>query len=151
MFIENRIKYWRVRNEQIRGHKDLKTKRLAKNQKVFPKNWVRYNFTERWKKIQKKKGHSFSNEKRLFTEELITERNYLFMKLKQFKIERTGKHKKRKVQANKSIRWMPWHREPTKDVTSCEKPRGAANKLRSADIRMRKLPWWRTMERILNT
>ena len=23
---------------------------------------------------------------------------------------------------------MPWHQEPKKDVTSCEKPRGAANK-----------------------
>ena len=33
---------------------------------------------------------------------------------------------------------MPWHQEPTKDVVSCEKLRGAANKLRSADIRMGK-------------
>ena len=24
---------------------------------------------------------------------------------------------------------MPWHQEPTKDVTSCDKPRLAANKL----------------------
>ena len=40
------------------------------------------------------------------------------------------------VQAKKSIRGMPWHQEPTKDVTSCEKLRGAANKPRSADIRM---------------
>ena len=31
---------------------------------------------------------------------------------------------------------MPWHREPKKDVTSCEKLRGAANKHRSVDIRM---------------
>ena len=23
---------------------------------------------------------------------------------------------------------MPWHQEPKKDVTSCDKPRGAANK-----------------------
>ena len=35
----------------------------------------------------------------------------------------------RKVQANKSTRRMPWHQEPKKDVTSCDKPRGAANKL----------------------
>ena len=33
---------------------------------------------------------------------------------------------------------MPGHQEPTKDVISCEKPWGAANKLRSADIRMGK-------------
>ncbi len=34
---------------------------------------------------------------------------------------------------------MPRHQKPKKDVTSCEKPRGVANKLRSGDIRMRKL------------
>ena len=44
----------------------------------------------------------------------------------------------RKVQANKSIRRMPWHQEPMKDVISCDKLRGAANKLRSADFRMGK-------------
>ena len=26
-------------------------------------------------------------------------------------------------QAKKSIRWMPWHQEPMKDVITCEKPR----------------------------
>ena len=31
-------------------------------------------------------------------------------------------------QANKSARGMPWHQEPMKDVISCEKLRGAANK-----------------------
>ena len=33
---------------------------------------------------------------------------------------------------------MPWHQEPKKDVVSCEKPWGAANKLRSMDVRMGK-------------
>ena len=32
-------------------------------------------------------------------------------------------------QANKGARGMPWHQEPMKDVISCEKLRGAANKL----------------------
>ena len=32
-------------------------------------------------------------------------------------------------QANKSARGMPWHQEPMKDVISCDKLRGAANKL----------------------
>ena len=32
------------------------------------------------------------------------------------------------VQAKKSIRRMPWHWEPTKDVTNCDKLRGAVNK-----------------------
>ena len=31
-------------------------------------------------------------------------------------------------QARKSARGMPWHQEPMKDATSCEKLRGAANK-----------------------
>ena len=39
-------------------------------------------------------------------------------------------------QVKKSIRRMPWHWEPKKDVTSCEKLRGGANIRRSADIRM---------------
>src|SRR2546421_12175505 len=39
-------------------------------------------------------------------------------------------------QATKSERWMPWRREATKDVASCEKPRGAASRPRSGDIRM---------------
>ena len=30
-------------------------------------------------------------------------------------------------QATKSTRGMPWHREPKKDVTNCEKPRGAVS------------------------
>ena len=30
-------------------------------------------------------------------------------------------------QAKKSARGMPWHQEPMKDVTSCDKLRGAAN------------------------
>ena len=41
-------------------------------------------------------------------------------------------------QARKSVGRMPWHQEPKKDVISCEKPRGGANNLRSADIRMGK-------------
>ena len=41
-------------------------------------------------------------------------------------------------QARKSARGMPWHQEPKKDATSCDKLRGAAHKLRSADFRMGK-------------
>ena len=43
-----------------------------------------------------------------------------------------------KGQAKKSARGMPWHQEPMKDVISCDKLRGAANKLRSGDFRMGK-------------
>ena len=41
-------------------------------------------------------------------------------------------------QARKSARGMPWHWEPKKDVTSCDKPRGGANIHRSVDFRMGK-------------
>ena len=48
---------------------------------------------------------------------------------------------------------MPWHQEPMKDVTSCEKLRGAANKLRSGDIRMGKptqaIPVYHAMNKIV--
>ena len=47
---------------------------------------------------------------------------------------------KKIVQAKKSIRRMPWHREPSKDVTNCDKLRGAVNKHRSADFRIGKPP-----------
>ena len=46
--------------------------------------------------------------------------------------------KSNRDQADKSARGMPWHQEPKKDVTSCDKLRGAANKLRSGDFRMGK-------------
>ena len=39
-------------------------------------------------------------------------------------------------QANKCTWWMPRHRPATKDVASCEKPRGAASEHRSGGIRM---------------
>ena len=37
-------------------------------------------------------------------------------------------NKKETVQAKKSIRRMPRHWEPTKDVTNCDKLRGVVNK-----------------------
>ena len=45
---------------------------------------------------------------------------------------------KKRNQATKGIRWMPWRHEPMKDAISCEKPRGTANEYRSADVRMGK-------------
>jgi vacuolar-type H+-ATPase subunit H len=45
------------------------------------------------------------------------------------KQEEARKRKNRIIgQATKGIRWMPWCWEPTKDVVSCEKPRGAASR-----------------------
>src|SRR5438034_10444043 len=36
---------------------------------------------------------------------------------------------------------MPWRREATKDVASCDKPRGAASRHRSGDVRMGEPGW----------
>ena len=47
--------------------------------------------------------------------------------------------KRRKNQANKSTGRMPRRHTPKKDAISCEKPRGAANRHRFVDIRMREL------------
>src|SRR5438876_9588001 len=44
-------------------------------------------------------------------------------------------------QATKSERWMPWRREAMKDVASCGKPRGAASRHRSGDVRMGEPGW----------
>src|SRR2546422_887721 len=44
-------------------------------------------------------------------------------------------------QATKSERWMPWRREAMKDVASCDKPRGAASRHRSEDVRMGEPGW----------
>ena len=46
-----------------------------------------------------------------------------------------------KGQAEKSARGMPWHQEPMKDVTSCDKPRVGANILWCADFRMGQPTW----------
>jgi|AmaraimetP72IA01_FD_contig_123_10068_length_599_multi_31_in_2_out_0_1 hypothetical protein len=42
----------------------------------------------------------------------------------------------RAIKRLKGIWWMPWWQEAMKDVVRCDKPRGAANKLRSVDFRM---------------
>ena len=39
-------------------------------------------------------------------------------------------------ECEKGIWWMPWRREAMKDVARCVKPRGAASRLRSGDLRM---------------
>ena len=57
----------------------------------------------------------------------INNRNQIicFMKLKQFKEPRTSYIEDyiEEVQANKSTGRMPWHQEPMKDATSCDKLR----------------------------
>ena len=62
----------------------------------------------------------------------LKETNFTGLKQKHWKTNAN------KGQVRKSIRWMPWHQEPTKDVTSCDKRRGRANIYRSVDVRMGK-------------
>ena len=42
-------------------------------------------------------------------------------------------------QGNKSLRGIPWYSEAMKDAVTGETLRGAGNKRRSGDVRMRKL------------
>ena len=44
-------------------------------------------------------------------------------------------------QATKGAWWMPWQKQAMKDVASCDKPRGAASRLRSEDARMGEPGW----------
>ena len=43
---------------------------------------------------------------------------------------------KMRKKVNKGVRRMPWLSEAKKDVISCDKPRGLANTIKSADFRM---------------
>ena len=54
-------------------------------------------------------------------------------------------------QAKKGTRGMPWHQEPMKDVISCEKIRGAANRLRSVYVRMGKPHYLKNSDHYVNT
>ena len=46
-----------------------------------------------------------------------------------------------KVQATKGLRWMPWCREPMKDVAGCESLGKLPSKRRSEGVRMGKPSW----------
>ena len=47
------------------------------------------------------------------------------LRIKQSRIKRRIK---KRGQATKSARGMPWHWEPMKDAVNCEKPRGAVSR-----------------------
>ena len=120
----NRRKIW-VENEQKRTN-NLKDNLVFPNEKGNAQKCA-YNFTERWKTNSKqvqKANKSLFMRKRVNNPERKVQK-----KLRQFKENHSiVRNIIQEVQANKSVRWMPWHQEPMKDVTSCDKPRGAANK-----------------------
>ena len=64
--------------------------------------------------------------------------------LKDFRKKDKGEQKA--VQAKKSVRWMPWHWEPMKDVITCDKSRWGGNNLWPANFRMGQPLWWRTID-----
>ena len=53
-------------------------------------------------------------------------------------------------QATKSARGMPWHWEPKKDATNCDKLWGAVSGHRSIDFRMEQSTWVKLMYHALN-
>ena len=69
----------------------------------------------------KKKKQSFKQEKGNAYESMctISRRKLSLRKLDKEDIDN---------QAKKSVRWMPWHQEPMKDVVSCDKPWEAASR-----------------------
>ena len=61
----------------------------------------------------------------------LVEDNCNFKKREKAKSKRRAERKLLKRthgQATKSARGMPWHWEPKKDATNCEKPRGAVSR-----------------------
>ena len=77
---------------------------------------MRYNFTERWiNDTKRKKPFQCDKKSCLRNSSNSKEENESYTDSKE-------------VQANKSTGRMPWHQEPMKDVTSCDKLRLAANK-----------------------
>ena len=124
--------HWKLNKEEKRTDNfEISEKEL--NKKVFQEIVVKKLQLNRDSKESRRKTKK--RRKSFF----IVKRNYL------------RNSSKREVQAKKSIRWMPWHQEPTKDVTSCEKPRGAANKPRSADVRIGEPHKRRACDHVLNT
>ena len=95
------------------------------------------------KKVNTKKQESVkarepeTKESRTETEKRISrvrsEKNFFCKR----RVEKRSRE--REDQATKGLRRMPRYMAPKKDVTSCEKLRGGANILRSANIRMREL------------
>ena len=101
VIIENRIKNSKV-HEQVQ-RKQRKNKKL-----VFPKLGKRNTI--------------------LLSESTSNCKNVIHSNSSKERTEDLRDRILQEVQAKKSIKGMPWHQEPTKDVTSCDKPRGAANK-----------------------
>ena len=64
---------------------------------------------------------------------------------KRYRRELETVNKQRYSEAKKSERRMPRLLETRKDVESCEKPRGTANRYRSGDVRMGEPAWLKAM------
>ena len=125
MKLDNRI--GRRKNSNIWIWNELKNEQIKEDkiEKLIESFQIRVTITISPKGGSEKKENLFNCEKKILS---CLRRNS----------SNSENRLKKEVQANKSTGRMPWHQEPTKDVTSCDKPRGAANKHRSGDFRMGK-------------
>ena len=106
----------------------------------------KWSLKTEYRRRSKKKIKVFSNRKRVTksVENTLVSKNFTRLTHIIRNVETQGEREIvlwlewLRGQANKSIRRMPWHQEPKKDVTSCDKPRGGANIHRAVDFRMGK-------------
>ena len=110
MFIENRIK--KTETKQIVVYWERFFER-----KVFPMKSG---------KLQQAKGAVMLRRKNSVNNWLHNPNNYLRSSSNVASLFKENTSEA--VQAKKSIRWMPWHREPMKDATTCDKLRLVGNK-----------------------
>ena len=141
MFIENRIRWIHINSKELVWH-TWQTK--VKGNKIKRNKYTKSGFSVKRVKKQfcrTKSKNTSSNKKTasmIHSNSSIDENRVYWDQYTKV------------VQAKKSIWRMPWHWEPMKDVTSCDKLRWAANKLRPADFRMWEHLWWRIIDHILN-
>ena len=133
---------------------------------IMPSDLHLENWTARKRQSNNRKRKSYSTENcesernRRFLRSNCGESTKVLLQISYKRTEITHNLKLRKTwsekvritagQAVKGARGMPWHQEPMKDVTSCDKLGGAANKHWSQDFRMGKPAWGKLMQPMLN-
>ena len=140
MLIENRIK---KRNETD----------SCNWEKLVIENYKGFSVQKKWEQFRRLQEESWGGQNNVRTKDygLFTSYNpkntiiceaqaksWICFKFLWYRMEKS----KTAVQAKKSVRWMPWHWEPMKDVITCDKPWLGGNSPWPMDFRMGK-PLWR--------
>ena len=129
MFIENRIRNKRNETDSCKKVNFWKKGWLEKNllfifiiSKVFPYKRSGKTISSASDRDIRGGQRKWIKTKRSFN---LQPKKQLFAKLKQksWKIPKNYGELEKAVQAKKSVRWMPWHWEPKKDVITCDKLR----------------------------